>query len=684
MSDSQVIARKFRPQTFEQVVGQEAIRRTIENSIKSGRIHHAYLFTGARGVGKTTTARILAKALNCIKGPTAEPCNVCEYCKGITDGSLLDVQEIDAATHTQVENVREVIISTISLKPSSSRYKIFIIDEVHMLSGHSFNALLKTIEEPPPHVIFIMATTELHKVPETILSRCQVFEFRTISLKKITAQLRHIADDLGVQISDAALLAVARAGDGSMRDAESALDQVISFAGNQIADSDVSEALGLVDIETLNATMQAVSEEDAGKLLRIVDEIVARGYDLRNFSRELMAHIRALLVVNVTGFDAELVQMAPSEGEALTQLAKAFSEQDLIRFFAIMTKTEQDIRTSPQPRFQIEIGLMKLLQAGRLHLLEEALNQIADLTAKLGGSGASGKSGASPASSSAVPLPRTGERKPSSFGSLSNVIAESRPLASAPAPTKAAPPTLMNPFSNEAATPSASSPTPQTPVRNIPSVAVAETKPEAPVNKGAEAVAPPPVFDAKPDIPPAPKAVPPPAPKPAATKSAPVSAAPPWDDEPPMLLDDPYDYEPELPPVSQNAKTVQGDFKQTLADELEARRRMILANTIARADSVTVDGDTLRIVFSQENARDKREVEATDKRRTIEEICHALLQRRLKISVTVGAEVEASAPPKNETAVRVDNATQVKNHPAVKAITDRFQGQVFDIGRKET
>src|SRR5215510_1555693 len=234
MSDSQVIARKFRPQTFDQVVGQEAIRRTLENSIKSRRTHHAYLFAGARGVGKTTTARILAKALNCVQGPTVEPCGVCPSCIEISASRSIDVMEIDAASNTGVDNVRDVIINTIQISPARDRYKIFIIDEVHMLSGAAFNALLKTLEEPPSGVVFIMATTELHKVPETILSRCQVFEFRTIATAKILERLKLIAKEEKISIPDDALREIARTGEGSMRDAQSALDQVISFAGNKI------------------------------------------------------------------------------------------------------------------------------------------------------------------------------------------------------------------------------------------------------------------------------------------------------------------------------------------------------------------------------------------------------------------------------------------------------------------
>src|SRR5437870_11694647 len=272
MSDSHVLARKFRPQRFDQVIGQEAITRTLVNSLKNNRVHHAYLFTGARGVGKTTTARILAKALNCLKGITAEPCNECPSCQDIAASRSIDVQEIDAATYTKIEDTREVIINTIGIAPARDRHKIFIIDEVHQLSAHSFNALLKTIEEPPPRVVFILATTDQGKVPETILSRCQIFEFRTITLKQIVEQLRYIADKEGIEISDAALLTIARAGEGSMRDAQSALDQVISFSGSKVPDDDVFTALGLVDIETLNETLQAIADQDSERLVRIVDQ----------------------------------------------------------------------------------------------------------------------------------------------------------------------------------------------------------------------------------------------------------------------------------------------------------------------------------------------------------------------------------------------------------------------------
>src|SRR6185312_13282944 len=304
----QVIARKWRPQSFAEVTGQEPITRTLSNAIEHERLHHAYLFSGARGVGKTTTARLLAKALNCHKSPkpTSHPCRsddptACPSCVEISESRSIDVQEIDAASNTQVENVREVIIGSIGFSPARDRYKIFIIDEVHMLSNNSFNALLKTIEEPPERVVFIMATTEQHKVPETILSRCQQFEFRTIATARIFDRLHQIAAAEKISIPDDALREIARAGEGSMRDAQSAFDQVISFAGDAIKKEDVEMALGVAGADTLVRVVNGIANHEPAEALAVVDDVVMRGHDLRNFCRDLLAHFRDLLVSKVSG-----------------------------------------------------------------------------------------------------------------------------------------------------------------------------------------------------------------------------------------------------------------------------------------------------------------------------------------------------------------------------------------------
>jgi len=381
----QVIARKWRPQTFDEVTGQEAITRTLRNAIEHQRLHHAYLFSGARGVGKTTSARLLAKALNChkAKGPTPTPCRTddpdqCASCREISESRSIDVQEIDAASNTGVDNVREAIIASVGIAPARDRYKIFIIDEVHMLSGAAFNALLKTLEEPPPRVVFIMATTEKHKVPETILSRCQQFEFRTIATAKILERLKLIAKAEKISIPDDALREIARAGDGSMRDAQSALDQVISFAGDKIKKDDVEMALGLAGADILSRMMDAVADHKPADAIKIVDDIVMRGHDLRNFCRDLLAHFRDLLVTKVSGSE-ELLESAVCEPAELKRQAALFSESDLVRFFHSLAETETKLRTATQPRYQLEIGIVKLMELRGVESISEILNRIAAL-----------------------------------------------------------------------------------------------------------------------------------------------------------------------------------------------------------------------------------------------------------------------------------------------------------------
>jgi DNA polymerase III subunit gamma/tau len=295
----QVIARKYRPQQFADVVGQQAVTRTLRNALASGRLAQSFVFAGPRGVGKTTTARILARALNCQNGPTADPCGECDACKEIAQGRDMDVLEIDAATHTGIDNIREVIVSGLAIVPVRDRYKVFIIDEVHQLSTPSFNALLKSLEEPPPHVIFMMATTELEKIPETVLSRSQVYEFRTIAASAIADQLRTIVDKEGISVGDDALRLIARDADGSMRDAQSKLDQVIAFTGQTITGDDVSTVLGLVGRDLLLDTLQAVADEDAAQAFALAARAVEMGYDLRAVCRELARVVRDLLVLSV-------------------------------------------------------------------------------------------------------------------------------------------------------------------------------------------------------------------------------------------------------------------------------------------------------------------------------------------------------------------------------------------------
>src|SRR5436305_12800596 len=381
----QVIARKWRPQKFEDVTGQEILTQTLQNSITHDRLHHAYLFSGARGVGKTTTARLVARALNCHKSdkPTPTPCapiddEACSSCREIAEDRSMDVLEIDAASNTGIDNVRDVIINNIGVRPARDRYKVFIIDEVHMLSGAAFNALLKTIEEPPPGVVFIMATTDEHKVPETITSRCQLFEFRTIATVKIAERLKLVAKAEKISISEDAIREIARAGDGSMRDAQSALDQVISFAGDKIKTEDVEKALGIAGADVLARIINGIAENKPAEALTIVDDLVMRGHNLRNFCRDVLWHLRDLLIVKVSG-DAKLLESSSAQTEALQKQAALFSESDLVRFFHSLAETEASLKDAANPRYQVEVGLVKLMEMRRLASLGDMVNRIDEI-----------------------------------------------------------------------------------------------------------------------------------------------------------------------------------------------------------------------------------------------------------------------------------------------------------------
>ena len=370
----QVLARKWRPQKFEDVLGQQAVTRTLKNALKSKRIAQSFVFSGPRGCGKTTTARILARALSCVKGPTPEPCGECDACVEIAEGRDIDVLEIDAATHTGVDNVREVIVEGLSIAPVRNRYKVFIIDEVHMLSQNSFNALLKSIEEPPPHVIFMMATTEQHKIPDTVLSRSQVYEFKMISGKTVAQQLRTIAVAEQIEIPDEGLMLLARAGEGSMRDSLSAFDQVRAFAGDAIAVEDVVTVLGLVGRDLVFDLLDAVVTEDAPASFALVERAIERGYDLRLLCRELARATRDLLVLSVDPKRASDPDVAAdAERERLAAMAGQWSREDLLRAFDLLTKAEQEVRVSDQPRYNLEMALLRLMHLRKLVPLTELL-----------------------------------------------------------------------------------------------------------------------------------------------------------------------------------------------------------------------------------------------------------------------------------------------------------------------
>ena len=421
----EVIARKWRPKKFADVVGQPAVTRTLANALKSGRLAQSFVFAGPRGVGKTTTARILARALSCVHGPTADPCGECEPCVEIKESRDMDVLEIDAATHTQVDNIREIIIQGLSIAPVRNRYKIFIIDEVHQLSNHSFNALLKSIEEPPAHVVFMMATTELDKIPETVLSRSQVYEFRAISSRDIALKLREIVDDEAITAGDDVLQLIARNAEGSMRDAQSKLDQVIAFTGKAITIADVGTVLGLVGRDLLLDAVEAVADENAAEAFALTARAVEMGYDLRAVCRELSRVTRDLLVLSVDASRINDPEIAGEmERQRLKALAERFSREDLLRAFDLLTRAEFEIRNAAQPRYNLEMALLRWIHLRKLVSIEDLI------------AGSAPAPGRAPQAKTPAPasVPRPSMPAPRA-GPVPGPVAQAAPAASAPAAT---------------------------------------------------------------------------------------------------------------------------------------------------------------------------------------------------------------------------------------------------------
>ena len=377
--DYQVSARKYRPGTFDDVIGQSHVVQTLMNSIATKRIAHAFLFSGTRGVGKTTVARILAKALNCEQGPTGTPCNTCSNCQEITQGTSVDVVEIDGASNTSVDDVRE-IRENVKFTPFRGQYRVYIIDEVHMLSNSAFNALLKTLEEPPSHVVFIFATTEIHKIPATILSRCQHYNFRRISKAEIVQRLRHVADQDGLTIEDRSLMALARASEGSMRDGLSLLDQIIAFGGNTIRHEDLEALLGAVPQERIRAMVEAVIQQDSAKALQVIAALLDQGHDVRAYCADLVEYVRNMLVAAVVPSGPELRSLIEATEEDLTQLARdaeRFTVEQLQELFRMYAAAEDSLRVSAHPRFALETAAVRATRLLRTAEVQPASSRLA-------------------------------------------------------------------------------------------------------------------------------------------------------------------------------------------------------------------------------------------------------------------------------------------------------------------
>jgi DNA polymerase III subunit gamma/tau len=371
----QVIARKWRPQTFSDLVGQSHVTSTLANAIKNNRVAHAYIFSGARGVGKTTAARILAKALNCTQGPTAEPCGECDSCKEIAAGTSLDVIEIDAASNRGIDQIRE-LREMVRYAPAASRSKVVLLDEAHMLTSEASNALLKTLEEPPDRVIFVMATTEPENLADTIRSRSQHFHFRALTFAEITGRLEEIAVKENLKIEPGALAVIARMAEGSLRDALSLLEQARAYCGDVIGDKEVRELLGVVPEDSLNELVAAIAEGSADRALGLVHTFQKEGRNLQHFCREAIRHMRNLLIARVSGADSDLIAATADQRPALAEAAAQFTEEDLTRFFQILLQTDDDLRRKPDARVHLEMGLLRLINAQRLAPMEELLAEL--------------------------------------------------------------------------------------------------------------------------------------------------------------------------------------------------------------------------------------------------------------------------------------------------------------------
>jgi DNA polymerase-3 subunit gamma/tau len=422
----QVIARKYRPQAFDDLLDQGHIKTTLRNAIAQNRIAHGYIFSGQRGTGKTTTARILARCLNCINGPTDQPCGVCASCTEIAAGGSPDVIEIDAASNRGINEMRE-LRENVRYQPARDRYKIFIIDEAHQITNEAFNALLKTIEEPPEWAVFILCTTETHKIPATIASRCQHFSFRSVDFNGLIDRMREICAQEGIEADEDALAVIAQSGEGSVRDSLSALDQAIACCGNKLEAFAVRALLGAFGIDAMAQVTTALAAQDGAAMLALVDELERNGGSPQHFARELARYLRNLLVAKIAGPDSRLINASSAERAQMAAIAASFTEEDLTRYLQLSLDLFRDLQFSLQPRFHLEIGLLKLIQAGRLIELEEAL------------AGMNAGAPKPPAAPVAPPpaAPRTAP--PSSSGGFTPRTASPPSAASTPKPASAIP-----------------------------------------------------------------------------------------------------------------------------------------------------------------------------------------------------------------------------------------------------
>ena len=406
-----VLARKWRPKTFDDLIGQDYITQTLKNAISTGKMAHAFILSGPRGVGKTSTARIVAKAVNCINGPTAEPCSTCSFCTEISEGKSLDVMEIDAASHTGVNDVRE-IIENIKYLPTSGKNKIYIIDEAHMLSQSAFNALLKTLEEPPPHVLFILATTEVHKIPVTILSRCQRYDFKKVSVDKIKEQLASITASEKIKIDDETLYVIAQEADGSLRDSLSLMDQLIATFGSDIKHEDALTILGILDRNLIKKTLEGIVNKDPGFCINVLNQAIEKGISPKRFAEDLLRTLRYSLLIKTCGKDL-ITELSEEDKTSIDKLVKDISIETLESLFNLMLEGTENIQRSFYPQMALELILIKLSTLENIVPLEDIIKKLNNLSKKTGTAEKSGGRFDEPAQTyKSAPSPKQAPKKP--------------------------------------------------------------------------------------------------------------------------------------------------------------------------------------------------------------------------------------------------------------------------------
>jgi DNA polymerase III subunit gamma/tau len=621
----QVIARKWRPQTFADLVGQTHVTETLQNAIKNNRVAHAYIFSGARGVGKTTAARILAKALNCVHGPTPEPCGVCDSCKEIAAGTSLDVIEIDAASNRGIDQIRE-LREMVRYAPAASRHKVVILDEAHMLTGEASNALLKTLEEPPDRVIFVMATTEPEELEDTIRSRSQHFHFRALTFTEITDRLKYIAEQENLKIDDGALSVIARMAEGSMRDALSLLEQARAYCGDDIQDEPVRELLGVVPEDALQELVEAIHEGSAERALSLVHRFQREGRNLQHFCREAIRHIRNLLIARVCGADSELIAAVPEQRPGLAKAAALFTEEDLTRYFQILLETDNQVRREMDPRVHLEMGLLRLVNAARLAPLEELLAEL--------GSGSSGRPGGGSAPKTAAPSTskpqfpaRSATAGTSNFGSTAFAPASVAETAKEPAraSVRSAEPALTAtaPASEGGRYTTAASP----------ALAVAA----ATVGVSAAAAAP------------------------AKEPESPSAAA-----------------EPLRAEVT--ASGLGAEQVQEIKSAIQSQQKFI-GELLEHASRWELEGGELRIYFSSEDSAFAGLVEGRETTEKIRAASSKVLARTVRVCAKLesGAGNDANA---SRTATTQEMRAQFENDPMVRSMLQRFGGRISEVRRR--